>query len=321
VPPYTFLATATSVVESNGTPIFADIDPDTYCLDPAKVEDAITERTRGIIPVHLAGQAADMDAIMKLARRRGLFVIEDAAHAHGAQYKGRKVGAIGDLGCFSFQISKNLTAGEGGIILTDNGELEARCRSIHNCGRSVKGAWYNHEILGSNYRMTEFQSALLMSQMTRLEEQTVRRNENGLYLNEQLAEIPGIRPLQRNRGETRHSYHLYIFRYDSEVFGASRDTFLSALNAEGIPSFSGYGPPLYKQPVFVNKAFGSFDGWRKSRADLDYATQKCPVCETACMEACWIAHNVLLGTKKDMDDIVAAVGKIYDNRDELKDIG
>jgi dTDP-4-amino-4,6-dideoxygalactose transaminase len=321
VPPYTFVATASAVAEANCVPVFADIEPDTYNIAPAAIEAAITSRTRAIIPVHFAGQAARMDQIMAIGRRHGLVVIEDAAHAHGAAYQGRKLGAIGDMGCFSFQSSKNLTAGEGGMILTDSAEYERLCRSLHNCGRLPEGAWYEHHLLGGNYRMTEFQGALLLAQLARLEEQTAIREANGQYLNARLAEIPGIRPLTRGHGETRHSYHLYIFRYDPEPFdGVPRDRFLAALRAEGIPCSAGYPIGLYAQPLFADRAFGPFGGARRGRAELSYHPAAFPVCEQACREACWLFQPMLLGTRKDMDDIVAAIWKVYTHREELKDL-
>src|SRR5688572_21688631 len=178
VPPYTFIATATVVLEANCVPVFVDIEPDTYNLDPGKIEAAITPRTKAIIPVHFAGQACDMDAIMAIARKHNLTVIEDAAHAHGGEYKGQRVGAIGHVGSFSFQSSKNLTSGEGGLIVTNDDALAARCRSIHNCGRVPGGAWYEHHVVSANYRLGEFAGAILNCQLDRLDEQTDRREAN-----------------------------------------------------------------------------------------------------------------------------------------------
>ena len=317
VPPYTFQATATAVIETNGVPVFTDIHPDSYNLDPDKIEAAITLQTRAIIPVHFAGQAANMDRIMTIARRRNLIVIEDAAHAHGAEYKGRRLGSIGHMGCFSFQSSKNLTSGEGGIVITNDERYAAVCYSVHNCGRTPDSEWYDHRVLGMNLRLTEFQAAVLLSGLKRLDEQTAIRDANGRYLNERLEQIPGIRPFPRGQGETRHSYHLYMFRYDSAEFGGvPRARFLEALAAEGIPCSCGYGVPLYKQTFFQKKAFGPY---MASRHPVDYTSVHCPVCEKACAEeACWLTHPMLLGTRDDMDDIVRAVSKIHDHRKELQ---
>jgi dTDP-4-amino-4,6-dideoxygalactose transaminase len=318
VPPYTFLATATSVIEANAVPIFVDLDPDTYCLDPAAFEAAITPRTRAVIPVHLGGQAADMDRICAIAARHGIAVIEDAAHAHGGAYKGRGLGAIGDLGCFSFQASKNLTSGEGGAILTNSEELEDKCRALHHCGQRKGGKRFEHPAFGGNYRLGELQGALLLSQLRRLKAQTEVRNANGLYLNEKLAAIPGIRPLARGRGETVHPYHLYVFRYDAEVWGVPRARFLAALRAEGIPGSDGYTIPLYRQGLFAQKVFGPYTGYRQTRPDLDYAATDCPVCERVCAtEGCWLSQTLLLGPRQDLDDVVAAVHKLSQQRGEL----
>src|SRR5687768_13818168 len=191
IPPYTFFSTASAVVEANAVPVFADIDLHTFNLDPEAVNAAVTDRTRAIIPVHFAGQPADMDALMAIADRHGLTVIEDAAHAHAASYKGRPAGSIGHMGSFSFQSSKNLTAGEGGIIITHDDALAESCRSIHNCGRVAGGVWYEHHVISGNYRLGEFQAAVLNCQLDRLEEQTEARDRNGRYLASRLEALPG----------------------------------------------------------------------------------------------------------------------------------
>jgi dTDP-4-amino-4,6-dideoxygalactose transaminase len=316
VPPYTFLATATAVLEVNAVPIFVDIDPDTYNLDPKLIEPAITKKTKAIIPVHFAGLAAEMDAINRIARKHKLVVIEDACHAHGAEWKGTKLGALGDIGVFSFQSSKNLTAGEGGMVLTNNQRYAEVVESFHNCGREIGKAWYGHERLGGNHRMTEWQGAILLAQMARLEEQTKRRNANGLYLNAQLSKILGIVPLKRGFGETRHSYHLYIFRYKKEKFNhIPKQRFVEALQKEGILCSAGYPIPLYKQPLFAERNFGPYAPAAKK---IKFGSLSCPNCETACYdEAVWLPQSVMLGSKKDMDDIVRAIRKIQDNKAEL----
>ena len=319
VPPYTFLATATSVIEANCVPVFADIDPDTYCIDPKQIEKLITSRTKAIIPVHLGGHPAEMDKIMKIARKHDLYVIEDCAHAHGAEYKGRRVGSIGDIGSFSFQSSKNLCSGEGGAIVSNNKELADKCWSIHNCGRIRVGGWYQHENLGSNYRLSQFQAAILNEQLKKLDVETEKRQQNAAYLDKQLSQIPGIRPQARKKEATRMAYHLYLFRYDAGVFGGlARKTFIEALHAEGIPVSDGYSTLIYKQPFMLKKAFGTFNEWKHTNKSLDYSQTSCPVAEKAAEEeGCWLHHAVLLGEKNDMDDIVNAVSKIYENRKML----
>jgi dTDP-4-amino-4,6-dideoxygalactose transaminase len=257
------------------------------------------------VAVHVAGCPADLDALGEIARRRGLILIEDAAQAHLAEWRGRPVGAIGHAGTFSFQASKNLNAGEGGVVLTDDDEIFERCWSLANCGRVRDGGWYEHRMLSGNYRLSELQAALLLSQSRRLEEQTERRTRNALYLAGQLAEIEGIRPLARDSRVTRHAYHLFVFRYDAAAFGGmSRDHFLTALKAEGVPCSPGY-TPLYRSPAFrIDTATHPFP------ARVDYGAVRLPNAEQASAEAVWLTQGLLLGERADLDDIVAAVRKI-----------
>ena len=318
VPPYTFFSTASAVVEANMVPVFADIDLNTFNLDPKAVEAAITLRTRAIIPVHFAGLPADMDAIMALARKRRLTVIEDAAHAHGASYKGRPAGSLGHIASFSFQSSKNLTAGEGGIITTNDDTLAEACRSIHNCGRVPDGVWYEHHVISGNYRLGEFQGALLNSQLDRLAAQTKMRDRNGKYLASRLARLPGVLPQKRAPDCTRHSFHLFMLRLEGAAFGAPRAAVLNALQAEGIPCSGGYGLSLNRQPMFLNKAFGPF--LPNAGPKLDCARMRCPNSDLICQEQCiWLGQSMFLGPRADMDDIAAAFEKIYENRGVLCD--
>jgi len=316
VPPYTFLATATAVVEANAVPVFADIDLETFNLDPKAVEAAITPRTRVIMPVHMAGQPADMDAIMAIARRHKLVVIEDAAHAHAALFRQRPVGSIGHMGSFSFQSSKNLTCGEGGLITTSDDGLAEACRSIHNCGRISGGLWYEHHVMSANYRLGEFQGAVLNAQLDRLEAQTDTRDRNAQYLAARLSRLPGIYPQKRPADCTRHSYHLFLFRIDSVAFGAPRQAVLQALQAEGIPASGGYALPLYRQPLFLNRAFGPY--LPNASRTLDYGKVKCPNCEKICGEqGAWFEQSLFLGAQSDMDDIAQAFEKVYQHREAL----
>ncbi len=308
VPPYTFIATATIVIEANCVPIFVDIEPDTYNLDPTKIEAAITNRTKAIIPVHFAGQACNMDQIMEVASKHNLVVIEDAAHAHGGEYKGKKLGSIGHAGCFSFQSSKNLNAGEGGLVVTNDEKLYDIMNSLRNVGRVKDGQWYEHHYIGCNYRITQFQAVLLSQQLTRLDDQTNLRDQNGKYLNVLLESVEGISPLTRGHGETIHTYHLYIFRYDKSKFnGLSKKEFSEMLAAEGVPSFMGYPKPIYEQPLFQKKNFMCY----AIPENVDYTKVHCPVAERACYEeAIWILQHAMLGTKEDMNQFVEAIKKI-----------
>jgi len=308
VPPYTFIATASIVLEANCVPVFVDIDPDTYNLDPSKIEKAITKRTRAIIPVHFAGQACEMDKIMAIAEKHNIRVIEDACHGHGAEYKGMKLGSIGDAGCFSFQSSKNLTSGEGGLVTTNDEKLYDMMNSLRNVGRVKGGQWYEHHNAGCNYRITQLQAVLLSNQLKKLEKETRRRHENGTYLNSLLEKIDGIKPLARGKGETLHSYHIYIFRYDKTKFNnLPKAEFSKMLAAEGVPCFMGYPQPLYKQPLFQEKNFMCY----AIPESVDYGKVSCPVTEKACYEeAVWIFQNTMLGTKDDMEKFAEAILKI-----------
>jgi dTDP-4-amino-4,6-dideoxygalactose transaminase len=317
VPAYTFIATASAVVEMGGIPIFVDIEADTYNIDPNAIEAAITDKTSAIMPVHFAGRPADMDAILEITKKHNLKVVEDAAQGWGSEWKGRRVGAIGDAGTFSFQSSKNINAGEGGIIIT-NDEIVAKMAASHiNCGRSEDGEWYQHFYFGGNYRLTELQAAVLQAQLARYDDLLETRQGNLTYLNEQLANVDGIDLLTENPSITRHSSHLFIFRYKKESFAnKSKNSFIDAMKAEGIPTSPGYSIPLYEQPVFANKAFGP----RGKTVDLpvDYKSCSCPESEKACYEeSVWFTQNMLLGTKEDMDDIIGAIHKIQENAQEI----
>jgi dTDP-4-amino-4,6-dideoxygalactose transaminase len=323
VPAYTFIATASSVLMVNAVPIFVDIEEDTLNIDPRRVEEAITPNTRAIIPVHFAGQAADMDALQAIAERHKLRIVEDAAHAHGATWKGRGLGSIGNAGTFSFQASKNMTAGEGGLIITNDRDLAMMCEALIWAGRKVGRPWYEHHWLGWNYRLTEFQGAILLEQLKRLDDQNARRRENALYLSQRLASIPGIRPVVVRDFATKPSFHIYSFRFDGAEFGVPRADFLTALEKEGVPCFGGYVQPLYRNPMFFNQTFYPHDcpaGCAHYGKPIDYLSfaDRCPVSERICREAVWLEHRLLLAGRADMDDIVRAIQKIYEHRRDFK---
>jgi dTDP-4-amino-4,6-dideoxygalactose transaminase len=222
------------------------------------------------------------------------------------------------MGSFSFQSSKNLTSGEGGMITTNDDALAERCRSIHNCGRIPTGAWYEHHVMSANYRLNEFAGAILNAQFDRLDEQTNTRDANGRYLDKLLAMIPGIAPQKRDEHATRNAQHLYCARYDQGAFGVPRERFVEALAAEGISASGGYGIPLNRQPMFLNKNFGPYTGYRASRPDIDFGAMPVPNTDRICAsEGLWLTQNILLGTRGDMDDIVRAVEKVYDQRHAL----
>jgi dTDP-4-amino-4,6-dideoxygalactose transaminase len=255
---------------------------------------------------------------MSLARKRKLLVIEDAAHAHGALYRNRPAGSLGHLASFSFQSSKNLTSGEGGLITTNDDRLAESCRSIQNCGRIPTGVWYEHHLISGNYRLGEFQGAVLNAQLDRLEQQTKTRDRNGAYLARRLAALPGIYPQKRSADCTRHSYHLLMLRLVGNEFGAPRPAVIKALQAEGIPCSAGYGFSLHDQPMFRKKAFGPY--LTRSAAGLDYGKTDCPNSDLICREqGLWLEQSLLLGSRTDMDDIASAFEKIWQQHGALKD--
>jgi len=329
VPGLTWQATPAAALDINAVPVLVDVLPDTWCVDPRAVEAAITPRTRAIIPVHLYGCIADMDAVMKIARKHKLGVVEDCAHQHGSRWKNKAVGGIGDIGSFSFQLSKVLTGGEGGAVTTSNQELADRMDGLRNCGRRParqegdKGTGqYVSEgdfIQSGNYRITEFQAAVLVEQLKRLPGQVKKRDRNAIHLNELLGKIPGITPMKRDRRTKLQSYFNFAFRYDAKEFkGLSVWHFRPALAKElGAVVEPCYFPlnnaplyrPLTKKRYHVNKAH-----WR----NVDAGRFKLPVCEKAFREeSVCFHHSVLMGTKNDVEQIAEAVEKIRDNVDEL----
>ena len=244
--PFTFVASVAAVTYTGARPVLVDIDPRSFTMDPAAVEAAITPRTNAILPVHLYGQSADMDPIIEVARRHGLVVIEDAAQAHGAQYKGRPVGSIGDMGCFSFYPGKNLGAyGEGGAVTTSNAEYARTIRMLRDWGQDRK---YHHQLRGFNYRMEGFQGAILRVKLRHLERWTeARRKVVNLY-NELLADSGVETPAEMPWG--RHVYHVYTLRADD------RDGLQASLLAEGIQTGIHYPVPAHLQPAYADLGYG-----------------------------------------------------------------
>lgn len=322
VPPYTFVATINVVMLQFAIPVFVDTDRETCQIDADKIESAITPRTKVILPVHLGGSPANLDRILDIAKRHDLAVLEDACQAHLAEWRQRKVSTIGNLGCFSFQASKNLNSGEGGAILGNDEELLERCRSFQNNGRGTPGHAFQFVRNGSNHRITEFQAALLSEQLTRLESQARTREQNAAALTQLLREIPGISPLRMYDGCTRNAYHLYMFRYDPNFFGGlPRARFLKALEAEGIPCSGGY-TPLNKEPVI--EATLQSRHYRNIYPAKELAAYKernhCPENNKLCEEAIWFTQTMLLGPRSDMDQIVEAIRKIQRNAVQLRKV-
>ena len=321
VSPFTFVATYNSIFINKALPVFVDTDPETFLIDPAKIEERITDRTVAILPVHIYGLPVDMDRVNAIAKKYNLKVVEDACQAWLGEYKGQKLGTLGDLGCFSFQNSKNLPTGEGGAILGNDDEIMDRCFSFHNCGRpygSVQ-ATSNYPMRGSNRRMQQIQAIMLMSQMKRVEKDADVRLKNALYLDKKLAEIPGIHPYKLVEGNNRSAYHMYPFRFVAKEFGGvSRETFLKAMAAEGAPCSAGYGKQNHDG--LIEEALNSRGYQRlfsKKRLKQWREENRLPGNDQLAEEAVTFYQSMLLGTEADMDDIVNSVAKIYENRASL----
>jgi dTDP-4-amino-4,6-dideoxygalactose transaminase len=315
VPPYTFVATVNVALLHYAMPVFVDSDRATFMMDPRKLEAAITERTAAIIPVHIGGSPADLDSILAIAKKHNVPVIEDACQAHLGRWRGRNLGTWGTSGCFSFQVSKNLSSGEGGAILTNDEQMASKCFAFHNNCRQRKTAGYNFTYVGgraTNVRMTELQGALLLSQLPRIEARAQTRSANADYLSSMLREIPGILPARLYEGATRSAYHLYMFRYDPAQFAnLPRAKFLRALSAEGIACSSGYGP--LNKAGFIHNALQTRPYQRvygKAAIETWAERNQCPENDKLCDEAVWFTQTMLLGPRSDMDQIVAAVRKI-----------
>ena len=326
VPPYTFIATIAAVIATGAMPIFVDTDTETFQIDTEKIEEKITSRTRAIIPVHILGLPANMPRIMEIAKKHNLLVVEDACQAWLAEIDHKKMGTFGNAGCFSFQNSKNIPIGEGGAIVSDDDDFMDRCYSYHNYGNPY-GAMVGEvgagtAIAGTKLRITEYQAAIGLAQLKRLEAQTETRNENAAYLKSQIVDIPGIIPYKLYDGVTRAAFHLFPFRYKKEEFkGMPREKFLKALHAEGVPCSKGYST-LNKMP-YLNNAFQSKNFQKmypKKMLDIHKYNEQnqCPENDRLCNEeAVWFSQNMLLADKKDMDEIALAIEKIYNNAEKI----
>jgi len=333
LPGLTWQATAATILDVNATPVLVDVCEDTCCIDPNEVEKAITPRTKAIIPVHLYGCFADMDEVMRIAKKHNLWVIEDCAHKHGGEWNGKKAGTIGDIGSFSYQLSKHLTTGEGGSVTTNNFVLYEKLDALRNCGRRPEpvtemttdkgeGVYFDagNFFQSGNFRITEFQSAILIEGLKRLPEQNAVRDANAIYLNSLITSIPGVLPMKRDARETKEAYFNFAFRYNqSEFKGLPVAKFRAALTAElGIEVGASY-IPLNKCSLYVPLTKParhklSEEYWaaiNPERFDL-------PVCDKVYLEgsAC-IHHKILMGNKADMDLIAAAIKKVYDNAENL----
>ena len=305
IPPYTFIATASAVLMANAVPVFVDIDPETFNMDPLLIEKAITERTKVIMPVHIAGNPAEMDHINAIAKKYNITVIEDAAQAHGAEWGGVKVGALATGGIFSFQSSKNMTSGEGGAIISNDDKFMDTCFAYYNCGRQRGKEWYEHQIVGGNHRINAMAASLLLPQLQSVEDDMVIRDKNRKKLDRAL-NSEGLVTIGSYEKATRVANHLYLLKYKADYFNdVPREKFFDAMRAEGVNTYAGY-KPLYREKVFDNQD-DDFP-WLK---DIDYAGISCAETELiADYQSVWLTQNHLLGNDRDTQDIINAFEKV-----------
>jgi len=317
IPDFTFVATASAVLSAGAMPVTVDVFPETYCIDPQLAEAALTPRTKAVIAVHMGGHPADLDALTVLARKSGIALIEDSSHAHATEWKGKRIGSQGVAGTFSFQASKLMTAGEGGMIVSNDDQFERQARSVQDCGR-MPGQWfYSHYINGSNYRLSEWQGAVLSAQLTRLDSQTKRRHQNARLLDKLLSQIPGITPQKLDPRCTRNGHYAYIFHVDAKQFsGASTEKLIAAMNAEGIPNQASY-PPVHALDVFQNGEYRKRLSGTQTTEAHDFLKAQYPVTRRAAWETIWIPQPALLGDGEAMQEIAAAWSKIQKHAKEL----
>ncbi|HQX01867.1 MAG TPA: DegT/DnrJ/EryC1/StrS family aminotransferase [Anaerolineales bacterium] len=323
VPAYTFQATASAPMGAGAIPVIVDVDPNTYCLDANAAAKAITPKTKAIIPVHLGSNMADMDAIMELAKKYDLIVIEDCAHAHGAKWRGQGAGTIGHFGSFSLQSSKTLTSGEGGILLCKSAEHAALAASVIDCGRphALGGGGEDTNglsVQGGNFRLSELQAALALVGIERFPAQAKQREEMAAYMDEALSEIQGVRVLKHDERHTTRSFYRYIFAIDPSQFGVEHDVLCAALDAEGIDCWTGYevmnNYELFqpqKSTLAVPNAFPEY--FKFEEMHLPEAARACE------HEAVWLDEAIFRAGQKGVDDAVAAIKKIQMNAKELRD--
>jgi dTDP-4-amino-4,6-dideoxygalactose transaminase len=331
VPPYTMAASATAILAYNGVPVFCDIEPETFCIDPEKIRAKISDRTRAIMVVHLLGHPAPMEAILKIAREHNLVVIEDAAQAPGATYHGKLIGGLGDMTVFSLNYHKHIHTGEGGVVTTNSDEFAERLQLIRNHGEAVvgpKGVKNLVNTFGYNFRFTEIAAAIGTAQLAKLPALLERRLENAAFLNERVGALPGLRaPIVKP--DCKHVYYVQGFLFDEAVVGVSRDRFVAAVAAElPLPEdrqwpliSAGYGTPLYLLPMYQQRVANGPNGhpfaWASRSEATDYRPGLCPVTESVNAQMIGTEFMRPPCTLDDMADVAAAFEKVYERRSEL----
>lgn len=304
VPGMTFISTGLAVINCNATPKLVDINPDTFCIASDKIEEVITNKTKAIIPVHMAGNICEIEEICKIAKKYNLFVIEDAAHAHGGEYKGKRMGSFGDAAIFSFQNGKLMTCGEGGALVTNNKEIYEKAYLVQDVGRPKGDKIYEHLVRGDNFRMSEFQGAILLAQMERVNEYNLIRDKNAKLLDQLLiSEVKGIVPQRFNPNANIITHYMYMFCYDENFFkGVPRNQFVELLNAEGIPSSICF--PVMSDVEFYKKL--DFNGRNVNAVGLSSLPHSHQVAD----KTVWLHHRILEGNEQDVYDVVGAIKKI-----------
>jgi dTDP-4-amino-4,6-dideoxygalactose transaminase len=295
VPAISFISTATAVSRVGAAPVFVDIEPLSFNMDPEAAAAAVGPRTRAMLVVHFGGIMADMDRLLELAGSGGLILIEDAAHAHGSEWRGRRAGSLGLAGSFSFQNSKVMTAGEGGMITSNDAEFAALARSLVDQGRAPGGGWFHHYRLGTNARLTGWQAAVLLAQLERLPSQICTRARNAALLRAELAHVPGITWQAVPPHANVNSWYLMLGRVDPRELGLTRDEFHARLIAAGVPCTPFYPHPLYGNPVYRTAAC---------------RVEPCPTAESCIADAFWLPHRVLIGTEEQTRGIAAAIVQV-----------
>ncbi len=334
VTPYTMSATATAPLIYNAVPVFADIEPDCFCLDPTSVAQKITPHTRAILVVDIFGQPYSADAVNRLAEEHGLYVIEDTAQAPGATFQGRFAGTLGHIGVYSLNYHKHIHCGEGGVVVTDDDNLADRVRLIRNHAEAVveaKGTADLTNMIGFNFRMTEMEAAVARCQLKKLPALLEKRLENCRYLAEKLTQIPAIAPAKIREG-CRHAFYVQACKFDETVAGITRDRFVEAVRAElpvfegreaeGVKLSCGYVKPLYLQPLFQKQTAYGGNGfpfrnpWRQD--DRVYEKGDCPVCERMHEKELFL-HEMMVPSlsRNDLDDVARAFEKVWENRGSL----
>jgi len=324
VPGLSFSASSAAILLFNSVPVFVDVDARSFCMNPAEVERAVTEKTRAILAVHLLGNVCDMEAILRIADKYKLKVVEDCAQAPGSKWRGRSVGTLGDAGVFSFQQSKNITTGEGGMITTNDSEIARKCRLISNHGEVVMRDTHSDQdlanVIGCNFRMTELQAAMGVAQLRKLDKVNAWRNRNAQFLVQELSQIPGLTP-PCIAPDVEWACHVLAFLFDAEKFGISRELFIAALRAEGIPVGTGYVRAMYENPLFLRRiAYGVHGSpWTDHGSSRTYSRNQCPVITRLLNEQfLWFYHVAYPSTLDDMRDVVAAVAKVHASAAEIR---